>query len=98
MKKSVELKQERQALKDAQTGLIEKAKNEKREFTPQEIEDFDKRHGEIEDFDKQIERAERAEALQLENAKRTATPVHTSIEDGEGKEKAKVLPIVPYRN
>ncbi|WP_405329487.1 phage major capsid protein [Leeuwenhoekiella sp. LLG6367-2.1] len=90
MKKSDELKQERQALIDAQNNLVEKAQGEKREFTTEENTAFDKRHGEIEDFNAKITRAEAAEKLQLEKAKRTATPVHTGLGDGEQKEEEQI--------
>jgi len=101
MKKSDQLKQERQSLKDAQITLTEKAESESRDFSPEEATAFDKRHAEIEAMNATVTRAENAEALQLEKAERDAIPVDLSEEkrkkdkpsgeDSEKREKAKIM-------
>lgn len=91
MKKSVELKQERTAKVEAQQAIVDKAKAEKRELTEAEITAFDALTEEIRAFKSKIERAEQVEANELLLANRTAAPVTTTVEDSEGKEKAKML-------
>lgn len=90
MKKSDEKKQERQALKDAQIKLHDQAVKEAREFTPEEVKEFEARDAKIKELDSQIAIAERAEALQLEKAKREATPVTTDVDNGDAREEEKI--------
>src|SRR5690606_21757168 len=61
MKKSVQLRQQRAAIVRAQKAVLDKAKAENREFTPEETADLEAKDGEIADLDAQIETAEKNE-------------------------------------
>lgn len=91
MKKSIVLKQERTAKVEAQQAIVDKATAENRDLNDAEIVQFDALTAEIRAFEPQIQRAEQVEANELLLANRTAAPVVTTVEDGEGKEKNKVL-------
>lgn len=90
MKKSFELKQERTAKVEAQQTLVDKAKDEKRDFTEDEATKFDGITDEIRALDKQIQRADQIEANEKTLAQRNMAPVTTDTVDGEGKEKQNV--------
>lgn len=74
MKKSDELKQERNVMVKAQTDLVNKAKAEDREFTPEEEQEFDKRDEDILALDKKIARAEKIEKSQKQAAQKSKAP------------------------
>lgn len=94
MKKSDVLKQERTVKVDAQNTLIQLAKTETREFTTEEVTQFDTRDIEIKDLDQKISRAIAAEQIELDVASREEpiqAPVDTSTGDSEKKERAEIL-------
>lgn len=95
MKKSDVLKQERTAKVDAQNTVIQLAKAENRDFTADEAAAFDTRDAEIAALDAKIDRAIKAEKIELDVASRTAAPVIPasvpSTDGGEAQERAEVL-------
>lgn len=88
MKKSNELKQERNELVNAQNALIEKAKTENREFSAEEATAFDTRDAQIKTLDVSITRAEAAEDAQKRAASAAAGQ---SLGNGQEKEMNKVM-------
>ncbi len=98
MKKSVELRQERQAKFDAQKKIVTEAvddKGQKRALNEDEAVRFDALQKEIDDFDKQIARAvkfeenERASAAQESRHIPGAAPGESEEGDGEEKERSR---------
>lgn len=89
MKKSDVLKQERTAKLVAQRGLVEKAKTENREMTPEENASFDALQAEAEALDVSITRSETFERNELLLAGGTAIRIDGSGggDGGEQKEK-----------
>jgi HK97 family phage major capsid protein len=75
MKKSDQLKLERTAKVEAQGVLLNKAKAENRELTPEENTSFDTLDSEIGDLDGQIQRQVRIEAAELRAAEVAGSPV-----------------------
>lgn len=90
MKKSDQLKQERTAKVEAQQAIVDAAKAENRDvaaFNEDEVTRFDNLTAEISALDTTIARQLQVEANETRTATRTAAPVTTTVEDGEGKEK-----------
>ena len=83
MKNSIELKQERTSLIDQAQGLVDTAKNEKRELTPEEEASFDAFMDQRKELDAKITRAEAVE----ENIKRAAQASGVIVGGNEQKEK-----------
>lgn len=90
MKKSDVLKQERTAKVDAQNTVIQLAKAENRDFTADEAAAFDTRDAEIAALDAKIDRAIKAEKIELDVASRTAAIVTPAVVDGDKKEKDQI--------
>lgn len=91
MKKSVALKQDRHAANEKQMALINKAKEEKRDFSPEEASEFDTRAAEIVALDAQIVRAEQIEETETRAAAANGTAVVP--ENPEGEEKRAIFSI-----
>jgi HK97 family phage major capsid protein len=85
MKKSVALKQDRHAANEKQMALINKAKEEKRDFSPEEASEFDTRAAEIVALDAQIVRAEQIEETETRAAAANGAPVVPEVPEGEQK-------------
>ncbi len=97
-KKSDVLKMERSQKLDAQQALSNKAKTEKRDFTPEEETQFDATQSEIDALDVQIERSLKMEKNEIEIAKRNGKPVgdkgdgdEPAGDGGEGREKRALM-------
>lgn len=75
MKKSDRLKQERKAILDAQNVIVQRAKTENREFTPEENAELTAKDGEVEALEAQITTAEADEKREARIAGLTGTPV-----------------------
>lgn len=89
MKKSSELRQERQAEIDAQKVIADLASTEKRNFTAEEGKSFDALQSRIDTLKVEIERAEKFEENQR-TAAAAASAVVPGVSDGEAKELAKM--------
>lgn len=85
MKKSVALKQDRHAANEKQLALINKAKEEKRDFSAEEATEFDTRAAEITALDAQIVRAEQIEETETRAAAANGQPVVPDAPNGEEK-------------
>lgn len=83
MKKSDALKQTRTAKVDAQVAVVQRAKDENREMTPEETAQFDALQGEIRSLDGEIERALIIEGREAEIAARSAGEPTPSGEERE---------------
>jgi len=84
MKKSDQLKQERALKEDAQKAITDKVRAEKRaDWTPEEEKEFDDLDDEIKALDKNIERALKAEALDVRHAQRDGKKVGDKGNDDE---------------
>jgi len=90
-KKAWELKQERTTKQDDLKRMQDATEKENRNLSTEEKVTWDSLQGEIRGLNDDIRRAEEAEALELEIARRTANPVVTDKGDGEGAEKRKML-------
>lgn len=90
MKKLAELRQERAAKVNAQKEMLDKRRNENREFTQEEATRFEGLDTEINQLDEQIKRAQAYEAAEKRAAELAGTPVVTSAEEGEQRERAKM--------
>lgn len=75
MKKSDKLKQERKAILDAQNVILQRAKTENREFTPEEQAELTAKDGEVDDLDAKIETAVADEKREARIASMSGTPV-----------------------
>jgi HK97 family phage major capsid protein len=84
MKKSDALKQKRHAANELQLALINKAKDENRDFTDAETQEFDNRKAEMYALNGQIDRALEMEAVE-ERAALAGIPVPSG--DGEQRER-----------
>lgn len=88
MNKINELKQERAALVEQQRAIVDAADAEKREFTAEETEKFDKIESDFADLSEQIKRAEKSEEIRAslkgreEEMKRTTPVIRADIESG----------------
>jgi len=89
MKKSDEQKQLRAAKQDAAQAIIDKAKTENREFSPEEDKQFNSLSDEIDALTNQIATTERAERLTLDRAARGAKPVPAEPETPSSEDKEK---------
>lgn len=75
MKKSDKLKQERKAILDAQNVIVQRAKTENREFTPEEQAELTAKDGEVDALDAKIETAVADEKREARIASMAGTPV-----------------------
>lgn len=75
MKKSDKLKQERKAILDAQNVIVQRAKTENREFTPEEQVDLTTKDGEVDALDAKIETAVADEKREARIASMAGAPV-----------------------
>jgi HK97 family phage major capsid protein len=91
MRKSFEIKQDRTAKQDELKALQKKAETENRGFTAEENTAWDAGTARVVELNAELKRAEEAEALDLEIARRTANPVITDKGDGEGDEKRSIF-------
>lgn len=82
MKKSVQLKQQRTAILRAQQTIVDKAKADNREFTPEEQTELDAKDTEVADLDTQIATAEKNEEREARIAALTAQPIDTGFHGG----------------
>ena len=83
MKTSKQLKEERAAKITEAQGLVSLAETEKREFTADELTQFDALNTEIEKYDGEILSAEKREKLTLRSASNPAKPNLISSEEKE---------------
>lgn len=93
MKKSDQLKQERQSKLDAQQSLITlRSADPSGNFTEEQRSQFDALQAEVEALDASIKREMQVEAVALRNAATAATPVAgAQVVDGEQKEYGTML-------
>ncbi len=86
MKKSVQLKQQRTTILEQQRSIVNKAKAENREFTPEEQADLDAKDQEIERLEGEIEVAERNEKREERFAAASGIGVHEPGQSSENRE------------
>lgn len=91
MKKLAELQQERASKVKAQKALLDKRAAEKREFTEDENTEFRQLNDEIEALDEKITQRKSEDEAEKRAAELAGKPVDTTVSDGEGNERAKVL-------
>ena len=88
----IEMRQERARLWEQAKGLHERAKEEKRDLTAEEREQWDKLNAEIDSLKEQIDREERAQAIEADLAAQQARP------EGEGEERQGPAGQAEYRD
>lgn len=86
MRKSDELKQTRAAKQDDMQKIVDVAKKEDRDMTPEEEATFDSLDEEAQGLTRQIDQQLKIERLNLERSARNANPVLGDKGDGEGDE------------
>lgn len=89
----VEMRQERARLWEQAKGLHERAKEEKRDLTAEEREQWDKLNAEIDSLKERIDREERAEQIEADLAAQRAQP-----EGGDGDEPRGATAQAEYRH
>ena len=88
----IEMRQERARLWEQAKGLHERAKEEKRDLTAEEREQWDKLNAEIDSLKERIDREERAQAIEADLAAQRAQP------EGEGEERQGPAGQAEYRD
>ncbi len=90
MKKLAQLKQERAQKVKAQKTLLDKRKNDKREFTEDEAKEFRKLNDEIDDLDEKIQQRQMEDDAERRSVELEGVPVNTDLGDSEQREHKKL--------